>query len=56
MWCIAKERPSSGLGLSIAKELLKRMDEEIWVTSEKGKGTEFSFTLHRPEKKDENEE
>lgn len=46
----------SGLGLSIAKELLKRMDEEIWVTSEKGKGTEFSFTLHRPQKKDENEE
>jgi len=43
----------SGLGLSIAKELLKRMDEEIWVTSEKGVGTEFSFTIHRPEKKDE---
>ena len=32
------------------------MDEEIWVTSEKGVGTEFSFTLHRPEKKGENEE
>ena len=46
----------SGLGLSIARELLKRMDEEIWVTSEKGVGTEFSFTLHRPEKKGENEE
>jgi len=44
----------SGLGLSIAKELLKRMDEEIWVTSEKGQGTEFSFTIHRPEKSDEN--
>ena len=43
----------SGLGLSIAKELLKRMDEEIWVTSEKGVGTEFSFTIHRPEKSDE---
>ena len=40
----------SGLGLSIAKELLKRMDEDIWVTSEKGEGTEFSFTIHRPEK------
>ena len=40
----------SGLGLSIAKELLKRMDEEIWVTSEKGEGTEFSFTVHRPKK------
>ena len=38
----------SGLGLSIAKELLKQMDEDIWVTSEKGVGTEFSFTVHRP--------
>ena len=38
----------SGLGLSIAKELLKRMDEDIWVTSEKGVGTEFSFTVHLP--------
>jgi len=37
----------SGLGLSIARELLKRMNEDIWVTSEKGKGTEFSFTVHR---------
>ena len=37
----------SGLGLSIARELLKRMDEEIWVTSERGVGTEFSFTIHR---------
>ena len=46
----------SGLGLSIAKELLKRMDEEIWVTSEKGVGTEFSFTIHRPKKTAENEE
>ena len=43
----------SGLGLSIAKELLKRMDEEIWVTSEKGEGTEFSFTVHRPAKESE---
>lgn len=38
----------SGLGLSIAKELLKQMDEDIWVTSEKGVGTEFSFTIHLP--------
>ena len=43
----------SGLGLSIAKELLKRMDEDIWVTSEKGVGTEFSFTIHRPVKESE---
>ena len=37
----------SGLGLSIARELLSRMDEQIWVESEKDKGTRFSFTLHR---------
>ncbi len=46
----------SGLGLSIAKELLRRMDEDIWVTSEKGAGTEFSFTIHRPKTEIENEE
>ena len=43
----------SGLGLSIAKELLNRMDEEIWVESVKGEGTAFSFTLHREEKVEE---
>ena len=37
----------SGLGLSIARELLNRMDEDIRVTSEQGKGTQFSFTVHR---------
>ena len=38
----------SGLGLSIACELLKRMNEEIWVSSVKGQGSEFCFTIHRP--------
>lgn len=37
----------SGLGLSIAREMLRWMGEEIFVTSEKGKGSEFSFTLKR---------
>ncbi len=37
----------SGLGLSIAREMLKWMGEDIFVTSEKGKGSEFSFTLKR---------
>ena len=45
----------SGLGLSIAKELLRQMDEDIWVTSEKGVGTEFSFTVHLPSQEDEPE-
>ena len=42
----------SGLGLSIARELLKRMDEEIWVSSEKDVGTEFSFTIHLPKEEE----
>ena len=37
----------SGLGLSIAREMLRWMGEEIFVTSEKDKGSEFSFTLTR---------
>ena len=45
----------SGLGLSIAKELLKRMNEEIWVTSEKGVGSEFSFTVHRATGQEKNQ-
>ena len=37
----------SGLGLSIAREMLRWMGEEIFVASEQGKGSEFSFTLKR---------
>ena len=44
----------SGLGLSIAKELLNRMDEQIWVESERGKGSKFTFTVHRNPPAEEN--
>lgn len=37
----------SGLGLSIASELLKLMGERIYVTSELGEGSTFTFTLSR---------
>ncbi len=37
----------SGLGLSIAKEMIELMGEKIWVESQPGKGSAFSFTLRR---------
>jgi len=38
----------SGLGLAIARELVRAHGGRIWVTSEPGAGTTFSFTLPRP--------
>lgn len=43
----------SGLGLSIAKELLNRMGEEIHVESNRGEGSAFTFTVHRNPSPDE---
>lgn len=37
----------SGLGLSIASELMKSMGEALWLTSEVGVGSRFYFTLKR---------
>lgn len=43
----AHNSDSSGLGLSIAKELVNGLDENIWVSSNSEKGAEFSFTVKR---------
>jgi Na+/proline symporter/signal transduction histidine kinase len=42
------ERPSgTGLGLPISREIIRRLGGELWVSSERGEGSTFSFTLPR---------
>ena len=44
-----KAPTGTGLGLAIAKGLIEAHHGRIWVTSELGKGSSFSFTLPRAE-------
>ena len=37
----------SGLGLSIAKEILDVMGEKIWVESKLNEGSKFYFTIQK---------
>ena len=46
----SREQGGSGLGLSIVKHIIEAHDEKIFLKSEFGKGSEFSFTLEKLEK------
>lgn len=37
--------PGTGIGLSIVREIIHRHNEKIWVNSQAGMGTVFTFTL-----------
>lgn len=43
----ARSEGGSGLGLSIVKHIIEGHDEKIYIESEYGKGSEFSFTLEK---------
>jgi signal transduction histidine kinase len=43
----AKDRTGAGLGLAIVKNIINEHQQNIWVETEKGKGSKFSFTLQK---------
>jgi signal transduction histidine kinase len=43
----SNDRSGTGLGLAISRNLINEHNQTIWVESEYGKGSRFSFTLER---------
>ena len=45
----SRREGGSGLGLSIVKHIIEAHDEKIYIESDFGVGSEFSFTLEKAE-------
>jgi len=50
---IQQHFPGMGIGLYVCDQVIKKHDGAIWVESEKGKGSTFSFTLPLNERKND---
>lgn len=46
----SRDKSGTGLGLAIVRNIINEHNQEIWVESQPGMGTRFTFTLGRPEK------
>ncbi len=46
----SRDKTGTGLGLAIVKNIMNEHGQDIWVESEQGKGTKFTFTLARADR------
>jgi len=46
----SRDKSGTGLGLAIVRNIISEHNQEIWLESEPGKGTKFTFTLNKAQR------